>query len=1125
MDGVKHSSGVALVMVLACVALVTPVVLFLLCRIETERGLSSCGSHQIRADILGRSALDLIVADLKEELAIRSKLRSAGGVMIHEPQTPEEMLPLRTGNPPLNTQLQDPIPNLVRTSCYNDGELPVRSRASAVNSTADPSLNRRSIGLARWNHHYLIPRQETGPRIDCTPVSPLNDPPDLDGFMPPDWVFVTSNGRKVLNGPAGDVLGRYAFAIYDEGGLLDANVAGFPGGSSPVEIGLKGGAVWADLAGLPTASSSTLPQSQVNNLLGWRHGATAQPAGTLRDNYDFTPEAVARFWTLVPTRARDGFLLVPKDLWGGRSDQVFTSRQALLKFRRACGFSQNALQYLGTFSRDLEQPAHVPDPKRPRNRSQPKEMGGNDAFDPTGVLQDRINPAVLPLRKTSGGPVVDRRFPLSRIRLLDPAHPDRNAEEIERCFGLRWAARQICWSYQRGDRILLLEEVPDGRFPDFLEILKAAIHVDSLGKQYGSSFDSVDSPHRIGAAGLDGVVDFQIVQIAANIIDQFDSDHFPTRIRFAGREFYGIENLPYLNKTVQLFYRQRLLGPGEIAPGMLPASGGLPFLGVAMIQPELWNPHVPDPQKRAGPVRFQVVAGGVGTAHTELGVKTGPRVWWNQKEGFQNLYPLSASAAATFRAGQRIEPDTAWIRFRMPVGEFREPARLKSPDYPPGSQAQGYATEPTLDSLELNDPEMPETHSNQAIGFRAGYCWMGPGESLTQGFIESSSGLELQLQHENPYGESPDYLTYDVMESVPLGARSVIFDPVPDRRSFVATTRFDPRTDRFGQLGTVSFRPWPTSETGDYWPEGETLRPATTFAWSLQGQPAAPGWFSSEASGQGYTPGFLVENMALSRARNLYHADPDGIIRRGVGAFASGVNGIPTLSGNLGSRPVILNRPFRSVAELGYVFRGVAWKEIDFSSPESGDSALLDFFCIEELESAPSTPLIAGRVNLNTRQAPVLKALLKGASKAEGGYLGNAEAESVARALVEWTRPGQASGRGPLRDRGELVGRFVSGTTYSGFVTQLKVGQGFKTAADSAIKRRRESVVRALADAGTTRVWNLMIDVVAQSGRFAPAATRLGDFVVQAERRFWLHVSIDRFTGEVLDSQLELVLE
>jgi hypothetical protein len=69
-------------------------------------------------------------------------------------------------------------------------------------------------------------------------------------------------------------------------------------------------------------------------------------------------------------------------------------------------------------------------------------------------------------------------------------------------------------------------------------------------------------------------------------------------------------------------------------------------------------------------------------------------------------------------------------------------------------------------------------------------------------------------------------------------------------------------------------------------------------------------------------------------------------------------------------------------------------------------------------------------------------------------------------------------------------------------------------------------VPRALSDARQTRTWNLLIDVVAQTGHFKPSATSLqNDFIVEGEEHYWLHVAIDRFTGQVIDKQIEVVKE
>ena len=52
-----------------------------------------------------------------------------------------------------------------------------------------------------------------------------------------------------------------------------------------------------------------------------------------------------------------------------------------------------------------------------------------------------------------------------------------------------------------------------------------------------------------------------------------------------------------------------------------------------------------------------------------------------------------------------------------------------------------------------------------------------------------------------------------------------------------------------------------------------------------------------------------------------------------------------------------------------------------------------------------------------------------------------------------------------------------------------------------------------------------MIDVITQSGRYPPTASNLSQFVVEGEKRYWLHVAIDRFTGQVIGTELEEVIE
>jgi hypothetical protein len=311
-----------------------------------------------------------------------------------------------------------------------------------------------------------------------------------------------------------------------------------------------------------------------------------------------------------------------------------------------------------------------------------------------------------------------------------------------------------------------------------------------------------------------------------------------------------------------------------------------------------------------------------------------------------------------------------------------------------------------------------------------------------------------------------------------------------------------------------------------------------------------------------------------------FNADPDGVVRRAMGAYsqfnASGYvtnpTGVATVSATAGtsgnftnavpqqsqSRPIVLNRPFRTVDEMGYTFRGTPYKNLDFFLPESGDAGLLDTFCVGY--SANASGLSSGKVNLNTLQAPVLAALVSGALSDEfnkTNSLRSNDVATIASALTNRTA-GTNPWQGPLANVGDLAGRFIGTNVvssslantpnqtnyYSSMLCSPRVSYANLTTTvtyaglsadlgsmtnttNSAIliQRLRQAGLRPFVTQGQTRVWNLMIDLVAQTGRFAPAASNLDQFVVEGESRFWLHVAIDRYTGQILDSQLEPVTQ
>jgi Tfp pilus assembly protein PilX len=343
-----ESKGAALIIVLAFIVLLTAVVVAYFSRATTDRQLAKSSFDDTAADLLARSALDIVVSDLKQEIVANQPVSSAN---IQPTPYP---IPTPVG-----------IPNLIRRSSRDAAA----SRASNISSTS-ASANSRSISTARWNSHYLIPRGNTGITVDSSPVP---------SFTAPDWVLITSQGPNTAPPPSA-VIGRYAFAVYDEGGLLDMSLAGYPtgtssgGGPAPTptpwmtNVGRKGIVTFADLTALPAAPTTTLTQTQINNIVGWRNFATTGQSdgsfGSPSFNWNLNRQDTYGSYLLdfgdppYPTPCPVyPFTSVATDTSSARTDQAFMTRQELLKLRSSLGFSQNVLQYMGTFSRERNQPA------------------------------------------------------------------------------------------------------------------------------------------------------------------------------------------------------------------------------------------------------------------------------------------------------------------------------------------------------------------------------------------------------------------------------------------------------------------------------------------------------------------------------------------------------------------------------------------------------------------------------------------------------------------------------------------------------------------------------------------------------------------------------------------------
>ncbi|MES2308924.1 MAG: hypothetical protein V4507_08700 [Verrucomicrobiota bacterium] len=298
------------------------------------------------------------------------------------------------------------------------------------------------------------------------------------------------------------------------------------------------------------------------------------------------------------------------------------------------------------------------------------------------------------------------------------------------------------------------------------------------------------------------------------------------------------------------------------------------------------------------------------------------------------------------------------------------------------------------------------------------------------------------------------------------------------------------------------------------------------------------------ALGNQWIPAMFSENRVISRNNGSSNPDsfyfdhgPDGnyntgrvrpadsaLIGRLTGTSNPRLTAQRSIYNNVNAMPIVLNRPFQSVGELGHVFMDLPYRSLDFYSSESANAGLLDVFTVVSSFSQSST--IAGRLNPNTSHSTLLAAVLTDAGRNENGdrFISSAEATTLAGDIVKTTSGTQ----GPLANPSEIATRCsaykVGATDDTASIASITAYEDTNDATPyPAIKREREASVRALAPISNTRTWNLLVDVVAQSGRYPDRSNQLKDFMVEGQRRYWLHIAIDRFTGEIVDRQLEPV--
>lgn len=1194
----RFRSGMALIITLALVVLLSFVLVALFTRATSDLAVEKTSSEGVGASLLARSAVGLVVSDLQAEMKTFSTTN--GTALL--PTNSMAMLPTRQLLAGVSTNDSNFV-NLVKQSGKPmfDGKPTIA--VSGGTPTDAGQGEGRTVTTSRWD----------APMLAGAPFPSA-----------PNWIYI--NRDATLSGePTTNAIGRFAYNVYDIGGLLDMNVAGFtpksPGGD-PEEMSTKGGLVWADLRSIPGikpdafADTPSWPPK-------WRI------TGDWSNFNSTNSDSSLRWYHSV------GWLQPYLNAGGANSDRMFASRQDLIRYARANPgtFEKNpdnffpALQYLSTFSRDANQPSYEPPDARPKIKFD-ENQGGNDAKGD----DDKINPGA---RDATGKILVKKRFALGSIALLSAASLDTT--RIETLFGLTKSGNT--WVYDHGDpmHILNLEDVPADRAPDFFEMLKAAIHAGSVGVQHGTSLPVKTAGFYRPSLGYDdSSLDYQIIQIGANIIDQADTDSYPTQIVFDDTTFAGVENLPYIDLLASVIL------PEAVVPNIPPPTGFAyagnwsgPLKAVALVLPRLWNPHSGNPGDSAKtPVNFrlraQTSSGAIDnyirTRHQinndTDGIYGTPYVAlvpaaWNNIGGWQSNY--TALGGENYGPGASANPainlNGSEIGFRLAAGwqnsfpnSLSDPhilSHMYNPSMNPGCGFSAISGTPGVTQFSTITPWIKEGFGTSpsstslvapynVVGFPIGRLWMGPRVSASPGgspslslfnAIEMKGGLvKVVLECQT---DSGDWIPYSATYFFPEDKANVtdrytcISDPLNntadaeladvvtglDMQDGVGFIKFDPRSSRWGGVGAVvrllarssvaqSLVTWQGKSSR----ERDTIRqqkvpsmPPFGFEYLPLGtkcfDPAAASVWSAPANpvDSKYAGTADIASVSVNKDDSNYkYLDPDGIRRRGMAAYWTGssFDGQPLANYNnpntgkarpdvTRNRPVILNRPFRSVAELGYVFRDTPWRNLDFFTVESGDSALLDFFCIYDTEDdsgrslVPLTdegvPVVAGKVNLNTRHPEVLASLIRGAARENQTTaslpISDTDALVLGQGIVNFTTS-SASEKGPLMSLADLVGRPVGPTKYIGFANELS--SLLTVAEDIAVKQRRETILRALVDSGSTRTWNVLIDVIAQSGRVSPDGKK---FFPAGERRIWASTAIDRFTAKVIGRQWETVNE
>jgi len=1081
----SQTSGTALVIVLTFLIILSGMVIAFMEFSKWDLQTAQASARNLQAQEIALGGADAVASLLLTEIddAANSERNTVDNITLYQPKADAHLFPERV----VASAASAFLPSLIKSSRHGVASYAAAAAGPASQApTSTVSANSRALDFDFWNT----------PRLNFSTPDAQSA---YESTAAPDWILITKdNGAKAFTAWSNDlkdpakpdfVIGRYAYTVYDVSGLLDISVAGRPPVSQTaygyqdqavLDAKSRPALIFADLTQIPGIANA----ASASAFIAWRNAASAATASDFHD-YIFSEDEVPNDWTL-----RD----FSKTKYG---DNAFFSRGDLIKAVEsgACGITADALPYLTTFSRMKNAPSWSPT----ADEASPYRYK-TDANKPASINRNlgwvRVKNEFIRQDGTTakvGEPLIQRRFPLSGFGLITTgATTADTAADIQAYFGLIRSTTGGPWTYSHGNntRILTLDEVADtNREPDLQELLQATILNGSLAS---------GDPAR-PASTIANEKTLQILSILANMIDQQDADNYPTLIRFnAGGEIWemaGRESLPYLNKLIVAWGEtNEPLDSSEAATAayLFPQVSRRPLMlnyPTAAVSPE---------------IRIRAVGGVAQEYQDDVSGNVTP----NPPDS-----PLAINATANFASGgfSYISP------YVTALGGSTLPGL-------PHDYQFGFT--PGQFRLNINGASGIRLRDLIRATGTSGVARLTFGQGLPFNFIMEYFGLDGAW---HPYDRLSGITRY-----APGGAEILSDGLSGDVISWKVPATGTP---------AINTSAWSTTACTQAWVKSDE-RASTGIAPSWCGSEAAPLYFNREVADRrnpyalasiwrtgavsnpamltGSTPpgaakggrgAFGPADLSMNLPAYGHYADLDGVIRKADGWRATTAqNGVipvePIPAPDPGDPPTTAvptsgyhyNRPFRSPGEIGSVPRGQPWRTLDFWTEYTADAGLLDIFTTQ------NQAVVAG-VNPNTKLAPVLQATISGIAANLFGF-----------------QTDITYGNNPPAYAADIIGH----TTSNPFANRAELSETPRLpfgSLQSPSKETTEKLVRALSEVANTRTWNLLIDVVGQAGRYAPSADSLAKFQVQGQTRYWVHLAIDRYTGEIVDKRVEPATE